>query len=78
LEQEWSSSNWTRDYEDACVLCEDSGGGEVVFVSQTSLLDSCKSSSGTCASPPLLLLLLGIGCDDPDDVPAVQVEVPCP
>jgi len=50
----------------------------MVFVSQTSVLDFCKSSSVTCASPQLLLVLLDIGYDDdddPDDVPAVQVEV---
>ena len=42
------SSNWTRNYEDACLLCEDFGGEEeVVFVSQTSVLDFFKSFSGT-------------------------------
>jgi hypothetical protein len=63
------------------VLCEDSGGEEVVFVSQTSVLDFCKSSLGTCGSPLLLLVLLDIGYDDDyysDDMPAVQVQVPSP
>jgi len=66
------------------VRCEDSGGEGVVFVSQTSVLDFCKSSLGTCGSPLLLLVLLDIGYDDdddddddddPDDVSAVQVQV---
>jgi hypothetical protein len=40
---------------------------------QTSVLYFFKSSSGTRATPPVLL---DMADDDPDDLPAVQVEVP--
>jgi hypothetical protein len=42
---------------------------------QSSELDFFKSSSGTHASPPVLL---DTGGDHPDDLPAVQVQVPLP
>jgi hypothetical protein len=42
---------------------------------QTSVLDFLKSSSGTRASPPVLL---DIGSYDRDDAPTVQEEVPPP
>jgi len=37
------------------------------------MLDFFKSSPGTIASPPVLL---GIGDDDPDDLPTFQEDVP--
>ena len=42
---------------------------------QTSVFDFCKSSSRTCASPPVLL---DIDYDDTDDPPTVKQEVLCP
>jgi hypothetical protein len=42
---------------------------------QTSMLDFFKSSSGTYASPSMLL---DIGGDDPDDSSQVQKKVPSP
>jgi hypothetical protein len=57
------------------------GYGEILkenkrFLSgQTTLLDFCKSSSGTLASPPVLL---DTADDDQDGLPAVQKKVLTP
>jgi hypothetical protein len=40
---------------------------------QSSVLDFFKSSSGTLASPPVLL---DTADDGPDDPPTIQVEAP--
>jgi hypothetical protein len=41
----------------------------------TSVLNFFKSSTWTCASPPVLLDIEG---DDPDGLPTIQVKVPLP
>ena len=43
-----------------------------MFASKTSVLDFFRTSSGTCASPHVLL---DIGADAAGDMPAVQQEV---
>jgi hypothetical protein len=62
-------------YKDSCFLQGDETlkKKKMSLSHQNSGSDFFKSSSGTCASPPVLL---NIGGDDPDDLPAVAEEVP--
>jgi hypothetical protein len=59
-----------------CMLaCHEEVLQKLSFSRQTSVFDFCKSSSRTCASPPVLL---DIDNDDTDDPPTVKQGVPSP
>jgi hypothetical protein len=80
LEQAASSSNWTKNYEDACLLacllafCKEIPKKKKRSLSrQTSVTAFFESSSRTRASPPLLL---DIAHDDPDGQLTVHEESP--
>lgn len=66
----------TTGQEAVCMLaCYEEVLKKLSLSRQTSVFDFCKSSSKTCASPPVLL---DIGNGDTDDPPTVNQEVPSP